>query len=248
MVVSQAAGLIALLAVVAVRMTPPPAVIDLLPAVAAGALGALALTAFYRALAIGTMSVVAPVSATGALVPVTVGLLAGDRPGRIQLAGIAAAVIGVILASRELDESSGKAPESSRTSIGLALVAALGFGAFFVGMDAAAGADVLWALVASRTASVALLAVGVLALRPSLRLGGRGAAALVGVGALDVSANGLYAAASTAGLLSLVSVLGSLYPVVTVLLARAVLDERVRPVQAVGIVAAMAGVAMIAAG
>jgi len=245
MIVSQGAGLVGIAIVVALSGAEAPPVADLWPAAGAGAAGALALTAFYRALAIGTMSIVAPISATGAAVPVVVGLATGDRPGALVLAGMAIAVAGVILASREAPgEEAGD--RSGRRSILLALVAALGFGTFFVGMDSAADADVFWALLWARAAAVTLLLAGAAIVRPPLRVDRPSAAILCGVGALDLAANALFALATTEGLLSLVAVLGSLYPVVTVLLARAVLHERVQMLQGVGVGAALAGVLLIA--
>ena len=247
LLVSQASGLAAITIAIAIARPDAPALVDLWPAAGAGVAGAIALSAFYRALAIGTMSIVAPISATGAAVPVVVGIAGGDRPAALQLAGIVAAVAGVVLASRELDEPHpGRIPE--RTSIALALVAALGFGTFFVGMDAGADASVPWALLANRIASVSAVLLVVGAARVALPGSPRQLAPLVLVGLLDAGANGLYAWGTTEGLVSVVAVLGSLYPVATVLLARVVLGERVRRVQEVGIVAALAGVALIAAG
>jgi drug/metabolite transporter (DMT)-like permease len=247
LVVSQAAGLAGLVVLVAARGEGPPPVGDLWPAAAAGAAGAAALGAFYHGLAIGTMSIVAPISATGAAIPVAVGLAGGDRPSALQSAGVAVAVVGVVLASREIDES-GARPERARRSVALALVAAVGFGSFFVGMNRAADADVFWALLVARSTSVLLAGAAVAALRPAFAVPRGRLPALALVGALDVSANALYAWASTEGLLSLVAVLGSLYPVVTVVLARAVLREQVRPIQDLGIVAALLGVGLIAGG
>ena len=259
LLVSQASGLTAIAVGIAIARPEAPSLVDVWPAAAAGLAGAIALSAFYRALAIGTMSIVAPISATGAAVPVVVGIAGGDRPAALQLAGIVAAVVGVVLASRELDEQqkgsgpavaarpdSGRVPE--RTSIALALVAALGFGTFFVGMDAGADASVPWALLANRVASVSAVLLVVGAARVPLPGTPRRLAPLVLVGLLDAGANGLYAWGATEGLVSVVAVLGSLYPVATVLLARLVLGERVRRVQEVGIVAALAGVVLIAAG
>ena len=248
LLVSQAAGLIAIAVALAVAQPDLPPVGDLWPPAAAGLAGALALSAFYRALAIGTMSIVAPISSTGAALPVIVGIATGDRPSAVQVLGIVAAVGGVVLASRELDEDRPATAAPARASIGLALMAALGFGAFFIGMKAGADASVPWALLAARAASVTAVLVVVVALRVPLPAAPRRLGALALVGLLDAGANGLYAAAATKGLLSVVAVLGALYPVSTVLLARAVLGERVRRIQEVGIVAALAGVALIAAG
>ncbi|HWT93478.1 MAG TPA: EamA family transporter [Solirubrobacteraceae bacterium] len=219
---------------------------------AAGAAGALALGAFYQALAVGTMSVVAPISASGMTLPVAVGIASGDRPSAIQAAGLALTVAGVILAAREVPAEPaepGAAPSgASRRSILLALLAALGFGGFFSLSDPAADASVLWLLVLSRTVAVLLIGAIVLATRPSGVPKARDAWPLALVGALDLAATGLYALANTEGLLSVVAVVGSLYPVATVLLARAVLHERLARVQALGVALAFAGVGAVAAG
>jgi drug/metabolite transporter (DMT)-like permease len=247
MLVSQAAGLVAIAGVVALGGDPSPPVADLLPAAAAGLAGVVAISAFYRALAIGTMSIVAPVSATGAALPVIVGLSTGERPSGLQLAGMLAALVGVVLASREPDEGPERAA-AARRSIALALVAALGIGTFFVGMDAAADADVAWAMLTARGVSVGALVAAAVVLRPAVRAPLPALPVLAVIGLLDASANGMFAYASTLGLLSLVAVLGSLYPVVTIALARAVLAERVQRVQAAGVALALAGVAAIAGG
>jgi drug/metabolite transporter (DMT)-like permease len=247
MVSSQAVGLAVVIGVVAIRGTGAPALVRLLPAVGGGLAGIAALTGFYRALAIGTMSVVAPIAATGVSVPVVVGIARGDHPAASQLVGIVIAVIGVVLASREHGpgiEDRG----ASRASVALALLAAAGFGCYFVGVQSSARADPMWALLASRVAGVALLLVvaavqgGIAVARP----GRLWPLALMGV--LDVSATGLYAVATRHGLLSVVSVAASLYPLATVVLARVVLGERVRRVQELGIAAALAGVVLMAAG
>jgi drug/metabolite transporter (DMT)-like permease len=247
MLVSQAAGLAGITLLVLVGGEARPAADALVAAALAGAGGAVALSAFYRALAIGTMSIVAPISATGAAVPVVVGLATGDRPGALQLAGIGVAALGVVLASRETGEGGDRAA-ADRASIGLALLAALGFGAFFVGMDAAADDGVLWAVLAARVATVTLLLGAVVVLRPELPRRPADLAPLAAIGAFDLTANALYAAASTEGLLSVVAVLGALYPVTTLLLARGVLGERIGGVRLAGVVCALAGVVLIAGG
>jgi drug/metabolite transporter (DMT)-like permease len=273
MLVSQGVGLIGLLVLLSVRGTGPPELTRLLPAIFAGIGGIVGLTAFYRALAIGTMSIVAPIASTGVVVPVVVGIAQGEAPAALQVVGIVAAVVGVVLASREhgpgLDESpppdrqqncrqsrpggehrgAGGAGSVGSASIALALIAALGFGGFFVGLRSSARADVPWALTAARGAGVAVLLLAAAIRRPAPIRGDRlTLAALAVMGVLDLGANALYALATRHGLLSVVSVASSLYPVATVILARLVLGERVRRIQEVGIVSALAGVALIAAG
>jgi drug/metabolite transporter (DMT)-like permease len=217
-----------------------------------GSAGVIALASFYRGLAIGTMSVVAPISATGAAVPVLVGLAEGERPGVLQVAGMAAALVGVILASRECEpaEDLGDAHRrAGRAAIGLAFVAALGFGTFFVGVDrASATAEVPWVIAISRSCSLVLVLIAVLVARPQLPREPASIAALAVIGVLDLAANGLFAVATTEGLLSVVAVLGSLYPAVTVILARFVLAERVSRTQQIGVGLTLAGVVAISAG
>jgi drug/metabolite transporter (DMT)-like permease len=247
MVFSQAVGLAVVIGVVAVRGTGAPDLARLLPAVGGGLAGIAALTGFYRALAIGTMSVVAPIAATGVSIPVVVGIARGDRPAATQLVGIVIAIVGVVLASREHGpgiEDRG----ASRASVTLAVIAAAGFGCYFVGVQSSARADPMWALLASRAAGLTLLLV-VVAVQGGIAVSHPGRLwPLAAMGVLDVSATGLYAVATRHGLLSVVSVASSLYPLATVVLARVVLGERVRRVQEFGIAAALTGVVLMAAG
>jgi len=245
----QAVGVAIVGAVLLATLDDPPSGRAIVLSLLAGVAGAVALGCFYRALALGTMSVVAPISASGAVLPVAVGVATGDRPSAIQAAGLAVTMVGVVLASREVGEPGTDHGRAQRTSILLALAAALGFGTFFTLSDSAADESILWLLFLGRLISVALLTVAV------LQVGGRperperrdlGTIALVGL--LDMGATGLYAVANTEGLLSVVSVVGSLYPVTTVLLARFILRERLAPGQAAGVLLAFAGVAAVAGG
>jgi drug/metabolite transporter (DMT)-like permease len=248
LLVSQGLALLILALAVAARGEAPPGAESLAYAAAAGVAGVGGLAAFYRGLAVGAMAVVAPIGATGAALPVAVGVLTGDRHSAAQAAGVGLALVGVVLASRE--EAHAQEGQSARvaTGVGLALLAALGFGSFFVGMDAASDGDVLWALLVARAASVTLVGALAAIRRPSLSLDSVDARTLLSIGVLDLAANGLFAAAATEGLVSLVAVLSSLYPVVTIVLARQVLGERIRPSQQAGVAGALAGVALIAAG
>ena len=244
LVLSQVVGMLLVGALVAARAEGPPDGHFLVYGALAGLSGLIGLAAFYRGMAVGAMAVVAPISATGAAIPVVVGVATGDRPSAIQGAGLLLALVGVVIASRE----EGSAGARLAAGTGLARAAAAGFGGFFVGMDAASDGGVLWALLAARTFDVALLLGVALLLRPGLALSGRDTRDIAAVGLFDVAANALFALASTEGLVSLVAVLASLYPVVTILLARAVLGERVSTSQAAGVVLALVGVAAIAGG
>jgi drug/metabolite transporter (DMT)-like permease len=246
LLISQAGAVVVALLVLAAVGGPPRAV-GVAWGLGSGALGVAALAAFYRGLAIGTMSIVAPVSATGAAVPVLVGVLRGERPAGLQVTGIVLALVGIVLAAREPRAAPSARP--ARASLGLALIAAVGFGTFFVGVQqSTAHGSVAWTLLSVRGGELVMLLVAAAVLRPALPREGRELAALVGVGVLDAAANGLYALATTHGLLSVVSVLGSLYPAVTVLLARGVLHERVTRSQELGVLATLAGVVAISAG
>lgn len=242
---SQAVGLVAVLgvAVVAGELDAPPGY--LVWGIAGGLTGMAALVAFYAALASGTMGVVAPVAATGVVVPVAVGLARGESPGTWQGPGIALAVVGVVLASGpEARPGSGG---GSRPLV-LAGLAALGFGLVLVLIAEGGRTSAAMTLVTMRTTSVvALLAVAVaVRSRGGIARSDLGLLAVIGIG--DAAANGSFALASQSGLVSVTSVLASLYPAVTVLLARVVHAERMRPVQNVGVVGALVGVVLIAAG
>lgn len=248
LVVSQFTGLAVIAVVVAVGDLEAPAANDLVPAMVAGACQLAGIAALYRALAIGTMSVISPVSASGAAVlPVIVGLATGERPGVLVFAGMAAAFLGVTLASRTPD--SAQHAGISRQGLQLAAVAALGFGGFYVGMDAAVDdAEPFWALLAARISAAAVLALVVVVVRPRVEAAAADLPSLALIGLLDVGANGCFALGVETGLVSVVSVLASLYPVGTVLLARALLGERLVAVQTAGVAVALTGVALIASG
>jgi drug/metabolite transporter (DMT)-like permease len=246
LVATQLAGFALIGAFVAIRGEGPPAGDIFLWAPLSGLAGALGLAAFYRGLAVGNMGVVAPISSTAAVVPLAVGVAGGDRPASIQYAGIALALVGVALASRE--EVGGGWRGGTTRGAGLALLSALGFGLFFVGIDNASDEDVAWAIFFNRAASVAVLVAAFAALRPPLAARRSDLPVLALIGVLDISANAMFAVASTKGLVSLVSVLGSLYPLTTVALAAVVLRERPHRIAQAGVVLALTGVVLIAAG
>jgi drug/metabolite transporter (DMT)-like permease len=212
-------------------------------AVAAGIVGVLSVGAFYQALAIGTMGVVAPIAASGVIVPLVVGVAQGNRVGFLQLAGIALAVIGVVAASGpDLKESTSVRP------IVLAVLAAAGFGAGVVFIAQASRTNVVMSLLTLRITSVGCLAIAALVLRRRPKVSRADLPPLAVIGIFDLGANAAYATSTTRGTLSLVAVLASLYPAVTVLLARQLHSERLSSVQAGGATAAVIGAVLIAAG
>jgi uncharacterized membrane protein len=242
--VSEVAGLAAIVVLVAGRQDAAPGREAFLAAVAAGAAGGIGLAALYRGMAVGAMAVVAPISAASAVIPVVVGVIEGERPSGLQMAGIAAVLSGVALVSRE---QRGDGGTRLAAGVGLALLAALGFGSYFVFIDVASDDSAIWAVLVSRaTATVGAFAVALA--RRDLRLRPADVVGVAPVGLFDVGANALLAVALTKGFVSVVSVVSSLYPVVTIVLARIVLRERIARGQAVGIAGALTGVALISAG
>jgi drug/metabolite transporter (DMT)-like permease len=241
---SQLAGLVLIAAIVAVRGKAIPGGDFVLYAALSSVAGIVGLTSFYKGLSVGAMGVVAPLSSLAAAIPLVVGIATGDRPSTLQAAGVAVAIVGVLLASREAGEHGGG---NVAKGAGFALISAVGFGCFFLAIDKASDSDVLWAVCVNRTVSVSLLGLALLATRPKLDLRTADARTLALVGVLDILANGFFALAATKGLVSVVAVLASLYPVITVVLARVVLKERLRAPQRVGAALALAGVALISA-
>lgn len=222
-------------------------------AFAAGLVGPVAMLSFYKALALGPMGVVSPLATLSVAVPIGVGLVLGERPGLVQVAGIAVAVTGVVLAGGP--QLRGAAVQ--RRTIGLTLVAALGFGAVFA-LIAEASTTVTGLFLALFVQRVTNVAAGGAALYASARRGGAvlpeagfpwaSLPALAFVGLADVAANGTYAVAAQHGPVTVAAVLASLYPVVTALAARGFLSERLRAVQAAGAGLAMVGTLLLATG
>jgi drug/metabolite transporter (DMT)-like permease len=243
--VAQPVGLALMVVVATIHWEPWPGPSALFAAPAA-LLGTLGLVAFYRGMAAGSISLVAPIAATGALIPVAFGLATGERPSPPQLAGIALAVGGAVVTSYE----PGEASERPRLAagIGWALLAAVAFGGYFIPMHEASEDDFVWATLVFRITSFSLVLTAVLVFRPRLTRSPRDLAVLACIGVADTSGNVLFAAAASQGLVSIVSVLASLYPVVTVILARVYLRERVTRVQEAGGVATLAGVVLVSAG
>lgn len=209
----------------------------------AGSAGTLGLWCYYTALASGTMGVVSPIASLGVSVPVFVGFLTGEAPAAVQVVGIVVAVVGIVFTSGP--ELSG---EASNRPVLLAVASGILFGVFFLAMDAGAEANIVLSLWAMRAGVTAFFSVVALARRTTGGVTSADAGLITVVAGGDLCANLFFAIASTMGYLSITSVLSSLYPVATVLLARVFLRERLRPIQLVGVVITMAGVALISAG
>jgi drug/metabolite transporter (DMT)-like permease len=237
----QLGGLVVIALIVAIR-GKGPADLAALFAIPAAISGTLGLYAYYRGMAVGAMSIVAPIAGISAAVPVIFGIATGERPSLWQWLGIAGALGGVFLASREPGPGSRVA-----AGVGLALLAAIGFGGYFPPMHEAGHADFWWASLFFRMTSASVILAAVAIRRPSLTVQPIQVPVLALIGIGDMLGNLLFAAASTSGLVSITSVLASLYPIVTVVLARLVLKERVARSQEAGIALTLAGVALISA-
>jgi drug/metabolite transporter (DMT)-like permease len=241
---SQAVGLVALL-VLLPWLGGRPTAGDLLLGAAAGAAGGIGLVVFYRAMAGGVMSVIAPTTGVcAAAVPVLSGLAFGEHIAPAAAAGIVLALVAVVLVAAEGGLGSLRAVRPA--SVGPALVAGVLFGLFFVFLHRTSPSGGLAPLVAARVTSVVLIAAATLAGRQSMRIPRRvlPVVALAGLG--DVTANALYLVATQHGQLAITGVLASLYPASTVVLAQLVLRERLVATQAAGLAAATAAVVLIA--
>ncbi|HXP19864.1 MAG TPA: EamA family transporter [Streptosporangiaceae bacterium] len=242
--ISQAMVLVGLLALLPFLAVPGGAY--LLSAAAAGVVATLSLATFYRAMADAPLSLVAPITAGGTCIPVLVGIARGEQLSGLQGAGIAVTLIGIVLASGPEFRADGTA---RRRAVLFAIAAAAGFGVAYTLLALAAGTDLYGTLLLQRIGGLAGLAPIVLRGRilGQVRLTAGRLAALAAIGISDIVANGSYALAASRGDLSVAAVLASLYPVVTALLARGILAERLRPVQNIGVAAALGGVIMLSA-
>ncbi|MDR2986841.1 MAG: DMT family transporter [Nocardiopsaceae bacterium] len=241
--ISQGMALIALLVLVPVFAISGGWYLAI--AAAAGVVGTMALTSFYRAMADAPLSLVAPITAVGTAIPVLTGLVRGDHLSPLQGAGIGVSLVGVILASGP--EFRGEV-QHRRKAVIFAVLAAIGFGVAYTLLALAVSDGNLYGtLLIQRIAGVAVLAMIVLraGILGGVKLGIKRLAALAAIGISDVVANGSYALAASRGNLAVAAVLASLYPVVTALLARGILAERLRPVQSMGVLAAVGGVVLL---
>jgi drug/metabolite transporter (DMT)-like permease len=246
LLVSQAMALLLLVAVLISAGEGPPAARFALYAVVAGLAEGLGVAALYRGLSVGTMSIVAPVSAIAPAVPLAAGLFLGEVPAPVQCAGLVLIVVGVVLTSRQRGD--GGASGNLASSILYGLVAALGFGIFFVALGAASEGNIPWALFVARISAVTALVIAVMASRSRPTVNRTDLPLLMVMGVLIIASDGMYAMATTLGLLSVVAVVGALHTVVTVALARICLREQLVGIQRLGVVVSFCGVLIVSAG
>jgi uncharacterized membrane protein len=218
----------------------------------AGVAGAVGVALFYQGLAVGRMGAVAPITGVeAAAVPVIFGLVSGERPSALALAGVVVALGAVGLVSSSPSDSVDARREGGprlQPGVGLALCAGIAFGAFFILLDAAGDDSGLWPLVGARISSVATIAIALLATKGYEKPVRSAWLPIAGAGVLDVAANLFFLLAARQGLLSIVAVLTSMYPATTVVLARVLLNERFHQTQLVGLGLAALGVAALTLG
>jgi drug/metabolite transporter (DMT)-like permease len=250
--VSQASGLVLLALMLPLLPPASPTRPDLLWGAAAGLTGGIGVALLYRALAIGTMAVVAPTTAVCAVaIPVVVSVLLGERPVPLAVAGIALGIVSIVLVSRQ---HSGAEPAGHRATrrlpagVGTALASGVAIGFFFLSLAQTRSAAGMWPILVARLVSVTLFGTLAIAGRHSVRMPATLAGLVILAGAIDMVANALYLLAVWQGPLSIVVTLSSLYPASTVLLARVVLGERLNSWQVTGVGCALAAIVLIVSG
>jgi drug/metabolite transporter (DMT)-like permease len=257
LMLAETAGVIVVLPVAS--MSPGPArLAGLAWGMSAGIVGGLGVIIFYIGLAAGPMSVVAPVSGlVSTVLPVGVALAEGERPGAAIYAGALLCLVAIVLASSAADSDPAISTSAARAglpvpgrALGYGIASGTSFGLFFLLIRNAGQSGELWPIASGRIGELAVIVIAAVVLRRSLLprgAGGRLLLAAAAAGAIDVIANICYVAATRTGMFGLAVVLTSLYPGVTVLLARVVLGERLRWVQRAGLGLAAIGIILVAA-
>ena len=245
---SQLSGLVSLLLLLPLLDAATPTRLDIVWGAVAGLTGGIGVALLYRALAIGTMAVVAPTTAVCAVtIPVVVSVLLGERPAPLAVIGIVLGVVSIVLVSRQTI-SVGDASSGYSKGVGTALASGVAIGFFFLALAQTRTEAGMWPLVASRSLSVLLFGIVAVAGRGAIRMPAPVVGLAILCGFLDMLANALYLLAARVGPLSIVVTLSSLYPASTVLLARVVLGERLNLWQVSGVGCALAAVLLIVSG
>jgi drug/metabolite transporter (DMT)-like permease len=238
---TQSTSVVLLVVAVAGRAAGPPDVSYVVAGAGAGLAELAGAAALYRGLAVGRMSLVAPIAAAAPAVPLVAGLVLGEVPGPAQSTGLVLIVAGIAFASRARGSAGRVGP-----SIAYGIAAAIGFGVFFVAMDAASEGGLLWALLVARLTALAAIGTAMAAARSGPAIRRTDLPVLVVTGVLMTAGDAMYAAATTVGYLGVVAVLAALHSVVTIGLARVLLHERVAAWQQIGIAGCLTGVAVLA--
>ena len=243
----QTVACLTLLAMLAIMAPARPSPALIAPAVAGGAVGAAGVILQYRAFTLLDLSVVSPIIAGAALVPVLWGVAIGERPSPLQIVGVVTTLVGIVLIARRASQPAATR-RADRTGILMAVGSAAALGLFLVALDYGGDADPYWTVTVARTTALVALALAAGVSRPSVRLRRDAVPALLLMGLLIAAANVLFTSATTLGYLSIVAVLGWLNPAVTIMWARVLLHERLRPLQVMAAVLVFAGIACITLG
>jgi uncharacterized membrane protein len=242
--ISQAAGLLLVLVLLPAFPAASPTGADIAWGAAAGVAGGTGVALLYHALAIGTMSVVAPTTAVcGVAIPVVLSVLLGERPGVFAVIGIVLGIAAIVLVSMQPTSESGTSPRAS--GLQAAIYSGIAIGIFYFALAQSKRGAGFWPLATARAVSVSLLGVIAMSRRVSVRMPRALFLLTIGCGLLDMTANGLYMVAAQIGPLSPVVTLASLYPAATVLLASVVLHERLNTSQKFGVGLALVAVLLI---
>jgi drug/metabolite transporter (DMT)-like permease len=236
------------LLMVAVLRPPMPSSTIMLVVVLGGASSAVSGIAYFKAVTITKMSVVAPILAGAAVLPVLWGLVEGDQPGLLQVAGIVATLAGIVVISRPGPTAPHDTLPVTGKGVALGVAASLTAGLLLIAMDTGADTNAFWAVAGVRVSAALWTSLWIGAQRPELRFRRRSLPILIVIGLMVPLANTLFASASAMGDLSVVAVLGWLSPAVTVLLARVVLHEHLRPLQWAAAATVLTGVVCLALG
>jgi len=217
----------------------------LLWAIPAGIIGVAAMFLLYRSLAIGTMSILAPISATGVILPVIWGIFSGDNLSGLCSLGIAIAILGSLMAVMENDPKRNK--RKLTKGVGLAMGSAFFVGLYFITMDAACTHHPIWASMIMRSSTLIILIPLLFFAKITINIGKVQFPPILLMGIMDTMAAFCFAVAASKGMLSQVAVISSLYPAVTIILSAVITGERIQKIQFSGVVLAIAGVTLISA-
>ncbi len=245
LLISTLTGVILLIPITFGMGVPLPREANLLWAIPAGPIGLAAMFLLYKSLSVGTMSVLAPISATGVIMPVIWGLVCGDAMSGLSLVGIFMAIFGSLLAVME--KTPGKETKQLTRGVGLAVGSAFFVGLYFIFMDTASTHHPVWASLIMRSTTLISLIPALLMTRTSIKMGRGSFLTILFMGLADTLAAFSFALAASNGMLSQVAVISAMYPVITVSLSTWFLRERMAGIQAVGVFFAITGVVLISA-
>jgi drug/metabolite transporter (DMT)-like permease len=249
---SQFVGLSLALGVSIARAEPSPTPNDVAISLVVGVLGAIGIGALYGGLAAGRMGVVAPIAGVlSAVIPVAAGIVLEGPPGPAAIAGIAIALVAVVLVSSAPGRPSGVSRRSVAGvpfDVALAFVAGISLGLLNLALSRLSSGTVFAPLVLARVVEAVVVGSAIVLIRTPWRVSRPVWPLVVIAGGLDMAGNGLFILAAQAGRLDIAAILSSLYPVATLILAAAVLKERVARVHALGIAAAVVAIVLVRVG